>query len=172
MILVYGENNSGKSKFSEDLLRRYAGENVYIATMIPFGADGAERIKKHRNMREDLNALTIEDPYLENVNSLFNEPNVLVGSNIIIEDISNLVANIMFNRDESPYSIVEKIEKLKKICKHIILVSIKDLREEKYDGETALYIRTLNDINNILKDISDTVIEMIDGRPKVLKGEL
>ena len=53
MHLVTGASASGKSAYAEDLLvLAKSAEKYYIATMRPWGAEGAARVKKHRAMRE------------------------------------------------------------------------------------------------------------------------
>ena len=53
IILVIGTPNSGKSEYAENLLLELAGANpkLYMATMIPYGREGEERVKKHRALR-------------------------------------------------------------------------------------------------------------------------
>ena len=57
MMLVIGTPNSGKSEMAEKLVMEYmnADENgsykrasLYVATMIPYKEEGANRVKKHR----------------------------------------------------------------------------------------------------------------------------
>ena len=51
LILVLGENNSGKSKFSEEMISKIEGNRYYIATMIPATDENYDRIKKHKKQR-------------------------------------------------------------------------------------------------------------------------
>ena len=61
MHLVTGASASGKSAYAEDLLvPAKSAEKYYIATMRPWGAEGAARVKKHRAMREGKGFQTIE----------------------------------------------------------------------------------------------------------------
>ena len=61
MHLVTGASASGKSAYAEDLLvLAKSAEKYYIATMRPWGAEGAARVKKHRAMREGKGFQTIE----------------------------------------------------------------------------------------------------------------
>lgn len=54
MHLVTGASASGKSAYAEDLLvLAKSAEKYYIATMRPWGAEGAARVKKHRAMRRE-----------------------------------------------------------------------------------------------------------------------
>lgn len=62
IILVVGGMNSGKSKYAEDIIRTRFSDlrGYYIATMIPYGEFGQEKIAKHKAMREDIG---LEDPW-------------------------------------------------------------------------------------------------------------
>ena len=61
MHLVTGASASGKSAYAEDLLADAMSVNkYYIATMRPWGTEGAARVKKHRAMREGKGFQTIE----------------------------------------------------------------------------------------------------------------
>ena len=50
MILVVGSPDSGKSVKAEELAAELSGneKKIYLATMIPFGEEGAARVEKHR----------------------------------------------------------------------------------------------------------------------------
>ena len=62
ICMILGTPDSGKSKRAEDLTLKLSGNDkkYYIATMIPFGKEGEERVKKHRNMRAGKGFETIE----------------------------------------------------------------------------------------------------------------
>ena len=52
LILVSGENNSGKSLFAENLVAKSTGKRYYIATMIAKTAQNRKRIQKHKKQRQ------------------------------------------------------------------------------------------------------------------------
>ncbi|MEG1772987.1 MAG: bifunctional adenosylcobinamide kinase/adenosylcobinamide-phosphate guanylyltransferase [Clostridia bacterium] len=164
MILIIGKNNSGKSAWAEKLSASLCtGKLYYIATMLPLGDDYAVRIEKHRRQRENMGFITIESPYAI--------ANVGKEDTVLLEDISNLVANFKFElRDSSVMdSALKNIGKLKEKSKNLIAVSIDGLEEG--DGknlETKDYIAILKNVNSALKELADTVIEM-ENRQSVLK---
>lgn len=158
---IIGPNNSGKSSYAEKLIAGLPGaKRYYIATMIPYGEEGKERVNKHIKMREKLNMITVEDPYLERV-SLIEE-----GSDVLLEDVSNLAANRLFekreNCDKVVSSVIEDIISLHNKTKNLIAVSIGGLKSEGYDEETTNYINSLNDINTKLEEIADKTIKFGD----------
>ena len=57
------------------------------------------------------------------------------------------------------------------MCRHLIAVTISGLTEENYHGETAEYIRALNNLNASLAQRADGVAEMTDGVPFARKGD-
>lgn len=52
VTLVIGAAASGKSAYAESLCLGHDGPRVYLATMEPFGEEGARRIARHRALRE------------------------------------------------------------------------------------------------------------------------
>ena len=48
VTLVIGAAASGKSAYAESLCLGHDGPRVYLATMEPFGEEGARRIARHR----------------------------------------------------------------------------------------------------------------------------
>ena len=64
-VLIIGHPDSGKSELAERMVTEISapGERIYLATMIPYGEDGAARVEKHRKMREGKGFTTIEAPF-------------------------------------------------------------------------------------------------------------
>ena len=64
-VLIIGYPESGKSELAENMVMEMAapGDRVYLATMIPYGDEGASRVEKHRKMREGKGFETIEAPF-------------------------------------------------------------------------------------------------------------
>lgn len=165
LILVSGGNGSGKSRYAEKLISSMDYPRYYLATMIPYGESGKARVEKHINQRKDLGFITIETPYLYDLEE------IPEGAIVLLEDVSNAVANRFFEKKENWESVYRDILKLEKACKTLVMVTITGFGEGDYDGETAQYIRALNSINDELRKASDVVYEMRDGNPVCLKGE-
>ena len=165
LILVCGTNDSGKSAFAEMLAAKTGGELYYIATMIPKTPDNAACIKKHISQRKNLNFTTIELAY-----QVHGAP-VTNNAVILLEDVSNLMANSFFDRRVSSSQVFSDIFALLERCSTLIAVTISGLDSGAYDGETAAYIDSLNDLNRALFNYADTAIEMKNRIPCIQKGE-
>ena len=94
MILVTGGSGSGKSAFAEDCVIA-CGEmsRVYIATMYPFDEESRKRVKRHRDMRFGKGFDTVE------CYTGLSEVRVPKGCTVLLECMSNLVANEIFRED-------------------------------------------------------------------------
>jgi len=165
VILIEGENGSGKSTCAEKMIAGMTGRRYYLATMIPCGKEGEEKVKKHKDMRKDLHFETCEVPY-----EVGNVP-VEKNSVVLLEDVSNLLANVLFEKKGNGMSVMEDIKRLSRKCAVLIVISISGLKEGGYEGETKEYVRELNALNENLRQEADTVIRMCRGIPEVRKGE-
>ena len=121
--------------------------------MIPYGEEGQARVKKHLKMRANLGMETIEDPYLEKVDDIAN------GADVLLEDVSNLVANRLFEKGpEACDNIVKEILLLNEKVSNLVVVSIGGIVNDGYDEATVNYINVLNGINEELTKLSDEVV--------------
>ena len=59
---MLGGSACGKSGWAEDLACRLGGPLIYLATMEPWGQEGAERIARHRKARVGKGFSTLEQP--------------------------------------------------------------------------------------------------------------
>lgn len=161
--VILGPNGSGKSLYAEDLAVSSGSKRLYIATMVPQNQENRQRIEKHRQQRRGKDFITIEEPLCMSCVPVS-------GDNVILlEDVSNLVANRIFGTHPGTYKpVLEDILTLADRCKTLIAVSISGMKAEEYDGETAEYIRTLNELNAQLIRHASLAVEMRDGLPAVL----
>ena len=169
MGLVLGPNGSGKSAYAEKLTTRLSsGELYYIATMIPYGDEGRNRVEKHRKQRDGVEFITVEKP------SCVSDIPLLTDAVVLLEDVSNLLGNALFggNRSGSEDSVFSDITTLCAKCRASVLVSIDGLTAaQEHDDETRGYIDSMNRLNRRLFDLADTVVTMRDGKPGVVKGD-
>lgn len=167
MILITGKNGSGKSAYAERLATFLCnGTLYYIATMLPYGTEGAHRVAKHRAQRAGKGFLTLESPY--GVAALAGPGTAL------LEDASNLLANLLFeqNAPNAKGTALTRILALHDMCQNLIVVSIAGIGTEDIDDEKTLtYISALNELNEELASHADTVVEMQSGLPVLKKGE-
>ena len=160
------EDICGDFTHAERIVARTTGERYYIATMRPCSEENLQRIEKHREQRKDLQFTTLECPYQVGAAAVERDGVVL------LEDVSNLLANAMFERGGDEASVYADIEALCSRCRLLVAVTITGLRADGYDGETAAYIRALNGLNQRLYDRAAAAVAMKDGAPFAEKGDL
>lgn len=164
IVLIGGPNQSGKSVMAENILCRQPGNKIYVATMIPRNAENRSRIRKHRLRRKSYGFLTIEAP-----GSLDPIP-VSSGDTVLLEDVSNFLANLLFEQKGTVSLALDQIKRLETHCRLLIAVTIFGLQPSGYHGETAGYIRALHQLNRQLSEHAAIVLEMEDGTPHLQKG--
>lgn len=175
--LVIGGSASGKSDYAERhvLSLDGSGPRIYIATMEPFGDEARFRIARHHAMRKDRGFETIE--CYRNPGSLELPPD----SNVLLEDLGNLMANELFGRGSVPEGdkknlpdrMAAALEKLLSGCAHLTIVTNEIFSGGKeYAGETLAYMRALAKLNRILARRADLVVEVVCGQPNILKGNV
>lgn len=177
MTLITGGASSGKSHFAEALCMEQKQPRIYIATMQPFGEAGAEKIMRHRLMRKDKGFMTIERYTALSELSLAKElgKHDFLHGIVLLECMSNLVANEMFQKNGqimNPIEAVLKgIEHLHSQCRRLILVTNEVGNGGiSYSKETRAYIEAIGAINRHLADCADEVYELVCGIPITLKG--
>ena len=175
MILIYGGSGSGKSAFAEQRIKELnvSGNNLYyLATMQVFDDEDMERVNRHRKNRADKNFKTIEQPkdIALIMPKIKEEP-----SDILLECMSNLIANEMFSDGIiNGKKVLDKLKKeivlLNDSCRNFVIVS-NNIFEDGivYEAETMEYINILGDINIFLSGLSDEVWEVVAGIPIRLK---
>lgn len=182
--IVTGGSGSGKSSFAEDMICKYyreaktnglAGKLIYTATMIPYGDETVKKIRRHRRMREkkefstvecytDLEKLTAAEPFRNSDGP----PCVL------LECISNLTANEMYEPDGAGKNAAEKvlqgIENLRKVCSHLVIVTNEVCSDSgNSPKEMELYKKTLAEVNRRMAGEADIVTEVVYGIPVSIK---
>lgn len=171
MHLVTGASASGKSAYAEDLLvLAKSAEKYYIATMRPWGEEGAARVKKHRAMREGKGFQTIEAFHTLDALRLPGK------GSLMLECMSNLLANEQFELGGTDEEILDRIQQgiqnLKEQTDDLIIVTNEIFSDGcRYDAETVRYIRLLGNLNIRMAEEADAVTEVVYGIPIRRKGE-
>lgn len=187
LTLIIGGSGSGKSAYAEEYITTISENRTkyYIATMQVFDDEGMKKIEKHQKMRSEKNFITIEQPSkIENalckIVTIDNEAYLKQKgkeSSALLECMSNLVANEMFQGEEiiDGIKVIDKIlsgvKRLNEDLNHLVIVTNNVFEDgNTYDEATMDYIKTLGIINEKLSCMADKVIEIVVGIPVVLKG--
>ena len=112
---------------------------------------------------------------LERYTDLAGAP-VPAGSAVLLECMSNLVANELYSPDGAGEHTLEAIERgirhLIPQCEELIIVSNEVFSGGcDYEGDTLRYLRVLAQVNRMAAKEADTVYEVVCGVPVCHKGE-
>lgn len=169
MILLTGGSACGKSSYGERLCVAQPGPRYYIASMKPYGVDGAEKVARHRRLRQGKGFETIER-YTDLASLVLPEKGCA-----LLECICNLTANEMFDEEgniDNPYDrVLSGVRALHEQCETLVVITNEVGAEDgsAYDAGTQEYMRILGDINLALAREADTVLELVCGIPVVWK---
>ena len=170
ICMVLGTPDSGKSKRAEDITCKLSGggKKYYIATMIPFGKEGQERIEKHRKMRAGKGFETIECPV--RVHEVTRKIDDGKNATCLLECMSNLVGNELHEQgpekeersvEQVSEYIVDSVMKLAGAVKNLVIVSNSfPIEGEGYDEDTRRYVKTVDMVNKLLRQRVDEFYEL------------
>lgn len=108
LIYITGGAKSGKSKFAEDLLLSLNNgkqKNVYLATSLVYDEEMELKVELHKKRRED-KWITVEcykefnNNIKNNVVEIKSQENGIIKNNILIDCLTNMVSNIIFDDTE------------------------------------------------------------------------
>ena len=169
LVVVTGGSGSGKSAFAEETVLSFGeARRIYIATMQAFDEESHRRIRRHRRMRAGKGFETVERY------TALDELVLPKGSVVLLECMSNLVANEMFREDgfhpEVSEEITGGVKHLLSQAEHVVIVTNEIFSDGMvYDKETENYQRLLGRINAYLAEISDVCYEVVYGIPLRIK---
>lgn len=173
MILISGGSGSGKSEYAE---RRAAGLHAknggtlhYAATMMVYDEESRRRVERHRKMREGKGFVTTEIPL--HIGAL----PVMAGDTVLVECLSNLLANEMYEPSGAGNACVETITdgilRLHGAGAALVVVTNEVFSDGvRYDASTMLYIERLGALNRRLAELADEVFEVVAGIALPKKG--
>ena len=169
--LITGGSGSGKSAFAEaSIVALGEAQRFYIATMYPFDEESFRRIERHRNMRKEKKFTTVE------CYTGLKKLQLPSGCNILLECMSNLVANEMYREDgagkETVSAVWSGVHHLAKTASNLVIVTNEIFSDGiDYDPETIRYQNYLGEINRKIASLADQVTEVVYGIPVRVKGE-
>lgn len=176
VTLVIGAAASGKSAYAESLCLGHDSPRVYLATMEPFGEDGARRIARHRALREGKGFSTLECS--RDVGAA--APRLPRGCTLLLEDVGNLVANELFaegglsprDPDAAAREVLGGIERLAQAAAYTVVVTVDVFADGmRYDEGTEAWRRALARVNAGVAALADHAVEVVCGIPVWMKGE-
>lgn len=168
--LITGGSGSGKSELAERLAISLGEDRLYAATMLPYGEEAEERIRRHREMRSGKGFRTVE--CYTDLDGL----DVTADTVVLLECMSNLLANTMFSCDgvytpDVTEGLIRAVCALGDRCKSLVIVSNEIFSDGvQYDEASIRYIENLAVINRALAAYCDTVAEVVCGIPLYMKG--
>lgn len=171
ITLITGGSGSGKSAYAENIITGFGDyKRIYIATMFPFDEESYERIRRHRKMRGKKNFQTLECyTGLKNVQ-------IPAGSCVLLECMSNLVANEMYqDQGAGEYTVEEVLEGVRSLAgqaRELVVVTNEIFSDGmEYTPETRKYQAFLGKINQEIAKIAGNVTEVVYGIPLCQKNE-
>ena len=164
---IYGGVSSGKSEYAEELISREFNKKIYLATMENTGEYAGKRVEKHLLQREGKGFFTIEEP--RHIKDL----NIDEDDNILLEDLTNLLSNNLFNEaglknnfKEITDEIFSDIITLKDNCNSVFIVGNDIFSTERNQSkELDIFIDCLYSLHNKIIEVADRVIEVVYGLP-------
>ena len=175
--LVTGGSGSGKSAYAESRICEWNRQDpkplFYIATMYPYGEETEKKIERHRILRKGKGFETLE--WYTGL-KLHLEEGSLQGSDVLLECMSNLVANEMYMESgagcHADQAILEGIRELNQQCSNLVIVTNEIFSDGcSYDADTIRYIRLLGTLNIWLAEKASLVTEVVYGIPIRQKGD-
>ena len=175
LILVTGGAASGKSEYAEKLaLGIHGSKLLYVAAMCPDPDDRESclRIEKHRRRRAGTAFETVELPYgIDRLLEIVHE-----GDTVLLEDLSNLLANEMFTPGRPAFCeelITAPLLRLHEEGAAVIAVGNRIAEDLPSDAgpEIIQYTDRLQKIQQKLAASADRVIELVCGIPLIIKGD-
>lgn len=178
ITVVIGGSGSGKSDYAEALLDDFSGQKYYVATMQIYDDEMRRKVERHRMRRSNKGFETIEQHKdIAGVIPVITEADRSGMKAVLIECISNLVANEMFadnvdNKTDTADKILSEIKQVAEVVDELVIVT-NNVAEDgiDYDSTTLEYIRTISDVNIGLSQMADKVVEVVVGIPIIVKEE-
>ena len=194
LIFVTGGAKSGKSKFSEELILKLNNgkqENVYLATSLVFDEEMKEKIRLHKERRQN-NWITVETykNFENNLNKYFPKVENEIKNNMLVDCLTNMITNIIFEEKDVDWnnfdkkSYVQIVEKLNKNVENSVneLLNVANQFENIVIVSNELgmglvpnyplgrYFREIaGKMNQVVADRADEVYFVVSGIPMKIK---
>lgn len=174
-VFISGGAKCGKSAIAQDLaVKMAAGEKlIYVATMIPTGAEDDERIRLHLLDREGMGFETVE--CFRDISAIADKDGTF-----LVDNITSLMQNALFPPEngfqmdlDSARRCCEELVSFAGAVRHVVFVSDYIYSDaQNYSDSTECYRRCLAHADRTLAKHCDVVMEVTAGYPIIYKGEL
>ena len=194
IIFVTGGAKSGKSKFAEELilnLNNGKQENVYLATSLVFDEEMKEKVRLHKERRQN-NWITVETykNFENNLNKYFPKVENEIKNNMLVDCLTNMITNIIFEEKDVDWnnfdkkSYVQIVEKLNENVENSVneLLNVANQFENIVIVSNELgmglvpnyplgrYFREIaGKMNQVVADRADEVYFVVSGIPMKIK---
>ena len=194
LIFITGGAKSGKSKFAEELILKLNNgkqENIYLATSLVFDEEMKEKVRLHKERRKnDWRTVETYKNFENSLNKYFPKTKNEVKNNILVDCLTNLITNIIFEKEYIDWenfdkkSYIQDLEKLDKIVKNsvneLINVSKKFENAVIVSNELGMglvpnyplgrYFREIaGKMNQVVAEKADEVYFVVSGIPMKIK---
>ncbi len=167
--LITGGSGSGKSRYAEQQILDFGeARRIYIATMHPYDEESYARIDRHRAMRAEKKFDTVE------CYTGLKQLEIPSDANVLLECMSNLTANEMFEPgaagEDTVSEILKGIRSVSEQAANLVIVTNEICSDGiDYDPETVRYQQYLGRINQAIAEMADCVTEVVYGIPLRIK---
>lgn len=194
LIFVTGGAKSGKSKFAEELILKLNNgkqENIYLATSLVFDEEMKEKVRLHKERRKtDWKTVETYKNFENSLNKYFPETKNEVKNNILVDCLTNLITNIIFEKECIDWenfdkkSYIQDLEKLDKIVENTVneLINVSKNFENAVIVSNELgmglvpsyplgrYFREIaGKMNQVVAEKADEVYFVVSGIPMKIK---
>jgi adenosylcobinamide kinase/adenosylcobinamide-phosphate guanylyltransferase len=178
IILVTGGGRSGKSSWAQRTAESMSALRVFIATCPVIDDEMRERIRKHRQARDEKNWHTIEEP-LDIAGAIDSSHEFPVA---LVDCLTLWINNLMYRAEKEKMSITETdvaaecrfvIEAAKRHPGAVLFVTNEaGMGIVPENAQARLYRDLAGRCNQVIAEAGDSVVLMISGIPLEIKGNL
>ena len=194
LIFVTGGAKSGKSKFAEELILKLNNgkqENIYLATSLVFDEEMKEKVRLHKERRKtDWRTVETYKNFENSLNKYFPKTKNEVKNNILVDCLTNLITNIIFEKECIDWknfdkkSYIQDLAKLDKIVENTVneLINVSKNFENAVIVSNELgmglvpsyplgrYFREIaGKMNQVVAEKADEVYFVVSGIPMKIK---
>lgn len=149
------------------------GTYIYIATMQPYTEETMKKIERHHRLRAGKGFRTLEK-YTD-----LSELEIPKNQGILLECISNLVANELYREDgtlndlkETKEKVLAGVRRLSNSTTRLVIVTNEVNADiNGYSEETEKYRECIGMVNQSLAEFADIVTEVVYGIPVCIRKE-